>query len=214
MSTTAIVALVLSALICIPIAPVIGVILGVVALRKIGRDPNLKGQTLAIVAIVVGGIGSLLSLGMLPAIAIPAFIKYIRRAKTAEAEDRISEMARSAALYYGQERVSAQGGSLPPQFPESTPLTPQSTCAQNPDGRCQPDPAAWNHPTWQALNFSMDAPHYFRYQFESNGTAFTARALGDLDNDGIFSTFEMAGLGNPDGTVSMARGIYRERPTE
>lgn len=214
MSKMAIAALVFSAFLCIPIFPLIGLILGVVALIKIGKDPNLSGKNIAIVAIVVGGFGMVISLGMMPAIAIPAFIKYIRAAKTAEAEDRLSQIARSAELYYGQERAGAQGEVLPPQFPESTPITPQRSCAEYPEGRCPPDPTAWSHPTWQALNFSMSEPHYFQYRFVSNGTAFTARALGDLDNDGIFSTFEQAGTGAPDGSVTIARGIYRENPTE
>lgn len=192
----------------------IGLILGVVALVKIGKDPNLSGKGIATAAIIVGGIGMVLSLGILPAIAIPAFIKYIRAAKTAEAEDNLNQIARSAELYYGQERVNAAGESLPPQFPESTPVTPTRSCAEYDEGRCPPDAAAWSHPTWQALNFDISGPHYFRYQFVSDGAAFTARAMGDLDNDGVFSTFERAGRGEPDGTVVLSRGMFQNLPTE
>ena len=43
----------------------------------------------------------------------------------------------------------------------------------------------------------MDDPHYYRYEFISSGVStsaeFTARAQGDLDCDGIESTYEMYG---------------------
>lgn len=213
MSKTAIIGLVLSAFMCIPIFPLIGGLFGVVALIRISKDPNLSGKGIATAAVVMGSSGILI-FPIMAAIAIPAFIKYIRAAKTAEVEDRLGQIARSAELYYGQQRVTAQGEPLPPQFPETTPVTPARSCAENADGRCPPDPSAWSHPTWQALNFSISDRHYFRYRFVSNGTAFTARALGDLDSDGVFSTFERSGLGAPDGSVTLTPGLYRENPTE
>jgi len=213
-SGLAIAALVLSILICFPLFPLVGLILGIVAMVKINSNPNLGGKGLAIAAIIVGGVGIFISFGVTAAVAIPAFISYIRSAKQAEVDGRLHEIARSAQSYYGAEHMTATGAALPPQFPASTPVTPERSCAENADGRCQPDPAAWQNPTWQALNFSISEPHYYRYQFVSEGTAFTARALGDLDNDGIFSTFELTGQGTPDGRVTISPGIFENLPTE
>lgn len=213
-SALAITALVFSLLMCTPLFPLLGVIFGIVAIVKIGKDPTKSGKGIAIAAVAVGAPALIVSTGVMAAVAIPAFIKYIRRAKTAEAEDRISMMYRSAVSYATMERVGPTGQMLPPQFPASAPLTPPQRCAPNPDGRCQPNPANWQHPTWQALNFSVDDPHYFQYEFVSDGRSFTARAIGDLDNDGVTSTFERSGEFNLDGTVTGSRGIYRERPME
>ena len=213
-NSLAIAALVLSLLMCIPLFPLLGIILGVVALVRTGKDPELSGRGLSIAAIAVGVPGIVMSLGVMAAVAIPAFIGYIRRAKTSEAEERISAMYRSAVRYATTERTSNGGQLQPPSFPASTPLTPSKRCCLNPDGRCQPDPSVWNHPSWQALSFEIRDPHYFQYQFISDGRSFTARAIGDLDCDGITSTFERAGILVGPGEVRGSRGIYRDNPTE
>jgi type II secretory pathway pseudopilin PulG len=215
-SGMAIAGLVLSIIQCIPPLPLVGLILGIVALVQIEKQPQaLKGKGLAIAAIAMGVIGTLIVPGMMAAVAIPAFTKYIRRAKTSEAEDRISEMFRSATSYYTQEQVSRGSmTTIPPQFPVSSALTPPGRCCENPDGRCLPNPDQWDTPTWQALNFAISEPHYFQYQFISDGQGFTARALGDLDCDGIYSTFERAGMVNAHGDVEGTRGIFRNLPTE
>lgn len=185
---------------------------------------RVKGFTLIELMIVV------VILGVLAAVAIPAFIKYIRRAKTSEAEDKISEMFRSSVAYFTQENVQRGAGmdALNPQFPVTQALTPDgdcTVCAAEDDGRCDPgayDPAQWDTPTWQALNFAIADPHYFVYTYESSdsgaprgvGSLFSARAQADLDQDGTCSTFERAAIVTPEGDVEGARGIYRNLPTE
>ena len=208
-SVLAVVALVLAFL-----APLFGLILGVVAQYKINRDPDLKGKGYANAAIGIGGVMLFLSIFVLPAVAIPAFIAYIRKAKQAEIEDRLSEIARSAEGYYVHEQINAQGEQLAPQFPMSTSVTPDRPCAESQDGRCPPDPSAWSHPTWQALRFSIPDPHYYRYQFVGRGSAFVVRAHGDLDDDGMYSTFEMSGVAAPGGQVMTSPEISEHQPTE
>lgn len=39
----------------------------------------------------------------------------------------------------------------------------------------------------------MRTPQYFQYDYEATPTSFVARAHGDLDGDGVFSTFEVTG---------------------
>lgn len=185
---------------------------------------KIRGFTLIELMIVV------VILGVLAAVAIPAFIKYIRRAKTSEAEDKISEMFRSAVSYFDQEQVSrgANADALVPQFPRDegpSPATCATACAGNADGRCDPatyNISLWDTPTWQALNFAISDRHYFVYSFDSTnvttergeGATFTARAEANLDDDTICSTFERAAIVNSNGDVQGSRGIYRNLPTE
>lgn len=189
---------------------------------------KIRGFTLIELMIVV------VILGVLAAVAIPAFIKYIRRAKTSEAEDKISEMFRSAVAYFDQEQVDrgVAGTALVPQFPAPTgggtptPGGVCTTCAANPDGRCDPATylaTAWdNDASWQALNFAISDRHYFVYQFQSAGglaplgatAQFTARAQADLDADGICSTFERAAVVTAEGDAQGSRGIFRNLQTE
>lgn len=215
-SALAIVGLVLSILMCIPGFPLIGLVMGIVAAVRIAKQPDrLKGMGLAIAAIVVGVLGSIFMVVQI-AIAVPAFVKYQRRAQTSEAEDRISEIYRSAVSYYYSEQVTGTGAAMQPQFPVSSQLTPARRCCElgGDDGRCPVNYEQWDTPTWQALNFAIADPSYFQYQFISDGQSFTARALGDLDCDGVMSTFERAGMVNASGDIEGSRGIFRNLPTE
>ena len=49
---------------------------------------------------------------------------------------------------------------------------------------------------WKCLKFEMNAPQYYAYNYIATGTStgeFTAQARGDLDGDGVFSTFNAYG---------------------
>ncbi len=52
---------------------------------------------------------------------------------------------------------------------------------------------------WQCLKFSLEEPQYYLYQYTSGATSaasgnFTAIANGDLNGNGVFSTFTISGL--------------------
>ena len=165
-------------------------------------------------------------------VAVPAFIKYMRRAKTTEAIDQLDKMYKSASNYYTAPRVArGTGAKIDCQFPRSQRLTPDvrnlNCCGgkldRDNDNRCDVDTTQWTTATWSALNFQMNDQHYFGYAFESSGTLaaakFTARAHADLDCDGTLSTFERYGYG--DETASHAEcsmkgssAFYKNNETE
>ncbi len=168
---------------------------------------------------------------VLAAVAVPAYLKYMRRAKTAEAIDELDRIYRGAALYYSTPRVDQLGNRLPCQFPRSQPATPKAgTCChalggpdRDKDDRCDSNPEAWTTPTWSALGFDLSEPHYFVYSFESSGTGsaatMTITAHGDLDCDGIQSTFRRTGRADPesgDGECFMGGNsvFFKDKETE
>ncbi len=176
-----------------------------------------------------GGSGSLMAVSaVLGAVAVPAFIKYIRRAKTTEAVDQLDKIYKGAVDYFSTPRVDRSGEILPCQFPEDAPLTPTTLGCCDPsvdrdgDCRCDPDPAAWDLPAWAALRFQISDAHYFSYSFDSEGTgadaSFTAHAQADLDGDGNFSTFQRFGKGTGgawgDCEVNMGAALYTYNETE
>jgi hypothetical protein len=74
----------------------------------------------------------------------------------------------------------------------------------NGDNLCDADSAPWQEPGWQALGFAIPDSHAFVYAFEVDEKAdgsylFKARAVGDLDCDGVQSTFIRFGLGFTNG---------------
>jgi type II secretory pathway pseudopilin PulG len=147
--------------------------------------------------VVVGAVG------VMAAVAIPAFMKYTRKSKTTEASARLDEISDAAIAYYGAHHA------LPP----SVASTPEpGACCHRPEGRCSGAAMDWS--AWKTLGFHIDEPFDYSYAFDVDATGFTARAVGDLDCDGTFSTFEMAGTLQPDGTLKGAGGIFKKQELE
>ncbi len=46
---------------------------------------------------------------------------------------------------------------------------------------------------WTAIGFSLDSAHYYQYVSPGGATQFTARAIGNLDGNATYSTFERTG---------------------
>ena len=186
-----------------------------------------KGFTLIELMVVVAIIG------ILAAVAIPAFMKNAKKAKTTEAVTNVKKLYEGARAYYMEEMNGA--GSIAPiahQFPETVAaITPAlNACCPS---KCAPAPTLWTNPSWQALKFSMDDPHYFSYGYVRNGTStggtathnradgsaateyFFADAHGDLNCDNsVYSTFEMLGVVQADQSVSGQAGIFRDNELE
>ncbi len=116
----------------------------------------------------------------------------------------------------------------------TTPTPPITfNCNAGPGGRCVPFAGAaggagyypitfWTDNTvWNGLNFQQEQGHYFHYQFVySNNVSdgfgqcqFSASAFGDLDDDGIFSTYERSGAADSSG-VNGAAGLFIENDVE
>lgn len=149
-----------------------------------------------------GGVVGAAMIGLLAAVAVPAFMKYIKKSKTTEARQYVKRIYDGARAHY----LDAPANSA--SFPKtSTPITPPlgTCCAQG--GKCAPDPELWAHETWRQLRFSIGDPHYYSYQYEvaPDGQSFTARAHGDLDCDGEYSTFEMYGAVEGAGSAGINR---------
>jgi hypothetical protein len=139
--------------------------------------------------------------GSLLAIAVPTFSRELHASRFVEPVDGLKRIG-AAAVAYGKAHPVAWSGGAAPQpgaqgFPPSAPMTPPTP----PRGRCAVDPPElWDQPTWRALDFrpaTPSAPHCFAFGFDSALTparaTFRAHAHGDLDGDGIPSTFEITG---------------------
>lgn len=147
--------------------------------------------------------------GTLAAVAIPAFVKYLRRAQSAEAQLQVDKIVKGAQLYYASERVDSTGQLMAPSFPPSAKATPEGSACDHPDEVYPARPELWDSPTWRALGFSVDDTHRYQYRFDSEGSGdsakFVVTAHGDLDCDGEYSTFQRIGYGSESSrTVEMA----------
>lgn len=146
-------------------------------------------------------------LGILAVVAIPAFVRYMRVAKTAEAYRVLNKIEMGAIRYFSKSWPDENGTPVPCQFPGfqgSTPFADLNGCCTDgePDGKCEPNEAAWDTATWRALLFKISDKHYYLYEFRTTGPAFDgykAVAWGDLDCDGTYAIFGLSADGLADG---------------
>ncbi len=166
------------------------------------------------------------------AIVVASAEKARLRARTAEARLVVGAIYDAAvnAMYESPGQLSTFIGCPTSREGESGITPPLGThCAWGPAGRCLADdddntpgayrPSSWtDNPLWTGLGFELHEPHHFHYSFrwrydaEEHGCQFTAQAFGDLDDDGVFSTFERAGAASVHG-VNTA-GLYIDREIE
>ncbi|MBZ0231780.1 MAG: hypothetical protein K8M05_05475 [Deltaproteobacteria bacterium] len=121
--------------------------------------------------------------------------EYVQKSKRSEAELNLESIKRSLKAHYAEMAMFPTG---------SAPLTPATACcAHSPDRKCPPNRSDWQGvAVWDSLDFEMSEPSYFQYSYESNdGKSAVARAVGDLDCDGMTITFELR-CEAPDGEVS------------
>ena len=160
--------------------------------------------------------------GVLAAVAVPAFMKYVRRSKTVEASMNVRKLYDSSVAYYEGEHATIAGTIVPQkQFPVAQVETPGvNTCCGQPGDKCDPTAAqpSWQTPTWAALNFSIDDPFYYWYRYDSAGSDktsnFSAWAFGNLNCDAVYSTFMRGAHIGADNAVVGGSGLYVKNDIE
>jgi type IV pilus assembly protein PilA len=151
-----------------------------------------RGFTLVELMIVV------VILGILAAVAIPAFTRYVKRSKTSEALGNLSRIYQTQVVYY----TMSSERSVASFVYSSITQVAAPTASKYPANVAQ-----WtSDPTWSALGFSIDSGHYYQYWTFPDTTGFVAAAFGDLDGDGITSTFSRIGSLNS-GEIQAGRDL-------
>jgi prepilin-type N-terminal cleavage/methylation domain-containing protein len=165
-------------------------------------------------------------IGILAAVAIPQFQKYIRKSKTSEVFLNLRKIYDGEVTYYYEVRVDANGAARPQRFT-------YCPCSHDEVPKIDKKVGKFNVGGWPQIGFSPDGPVQYLYLVETAmininrpcpGTwqppgyinppgniidGFLARAFGDLDGDGEVSMFARWGLAKVgSGEIDGMGGIY------
>jgi type IV pilus assembly protein PilA len=169
--------------------------------------PAKRMPTWLIVLLAIFGV-MFVVVPILAVIAISGVRKYIANAKTAEARNALGQIAKDAASTYDPKRGFCPSATRP------VPATMSSVSGV----KYQSSAADWGVDKAQnggfaCLKFSLEEPQYFQYSYHATKFGFEAVAHGDLNGNGVVSTFQVRGEVKG-GEVVVAPTIQEENPTE
>lgn len=122
---------------------------------------------------------------------------YVKASKVVEARNALAMIARDATAAYengGDPLVEPAVRKLCPSASKPVPADRKAISGR----KYQSTPSEWQadkdrNAGFACLRFEMMAPQQYQYEYVATETSFTARAWGDLDGDGVYSTFEIRG---------------------
>ena len=160
---------------------------------------KLAGFTLIELMIVVAIIG------ILAAVAIPAFLDYMKKSKATEAGEQLNAIGKVQERAYcdNSSYTVATGARLPLAATCCGQSGGIETAGPSVNNKCTAKPSSFKADAgWSAMGFSVGEESAYTYSYNGGAaTTFDAYAIGDTDCDTNMATFSLHGTldqaGNP-----------------
>ena len=174
-------------------------------------------------------------IGVLAALAIYGVRRYLASAKSSEAKNSIGAISRNAQAAFERETVDSQilgdainsnaashalckssANAVPVAIPLGKKYQPSTLKDADFDGG---DALTG----WKCLKFSISSPIYYQYNYKAGGgytsagmvgapdpgaTGFEASAQGDINANGVLSTFARGGTVTASGELKLATQVF------
>lgn len=156
--------------------------------------PPKKGMSTGCIVLLVLALVSIPVIGIFLVLGIYGTRKYIANAKTAEARNTLAQIGMDAQSAFERERAGSGAHKLCASASRSVPASLSMVSAK----KYQSATSDWEVDKatdggFYCLKFSMSQPQYYMYSYHSTPSDFSAMANGDLNGDGVSSTFELDG---------------------
>jgi Tfp pilus assembly major pilin PilA len=182
------------------------------------RRIHTRGLTLAE---LLGTIGAVSILG---ALAMYGVAKYLRHSKTVEAVSSTTAIAQAACAYYNESDANQPAGTRPEaakamrHFPPSSRASVPASMDDVRGKRFQSAIGDWSTSPWLEMGFKLSTPQFYLYSFESQGSGpsalASALAHGDLDGNGVTSTFRASAAPDESLTAKVKGSVEQTNPDE
>jgi type II secretory pathway pseudopilin PulG len=177
-----------------------------------------RGFTLAELLATVGFIS------LLGALAMYGVARYLRHSKTTEAIAQTTAIAQAACAYYNESDSTQPAGTKPDaakamrHFPLSSRASVPADESAVRGKRFQSGVGDWSKSPWLEMGFKIMTPQYYAYSFDSHGSGpsaqATATAHGDLDGNGVKSTFRVTAAPDETLTAKVGKTVQMIDPDE
>ena len=169
-----------------------------------------SGSSTIWIVLAVGGVVAVFGLGVMASLAIFGVRKYLANAKQAEVLSSLSEIQKNAVIAYHLEELTSATRTLCPSASRPVPVSMSSlrgTKYLAAAGEWQTDAAT--NSGFSCLRFEMSSPQYYQYDYQRTGSgtkpgdAFSGIGHGDLNGDGVVSTYALGGAIGASGEVEL-----------
>src|SRR5262249_39832379 len=129
-----------------------------------------------------------------------------------------------ACAFYDQSDANQPLGTKPDaakamrHFPSSSRESVPADASSVRGKRFQSGLGDWSPSPWHDMGFKIMTPQYYAYSFESQGSGPSAQATaiahGDLDGNGVTSTFSITASPDDSLTAKVTKGVHEVEPDE